>query len=236
MNNLIQITQTQINGSEINSVNARELHTALGLKNKFANWIKKQQETLDTYEEGVDYIRTTKDAGDFEVIVKSGLSLKGKECEYILTLDMAKHICMMSKTKKGKEVRQYFIDAEKQSKSLMSPDQVMQSLQLTAQTFKIHDEILDTHHQRIKEVETYIQDDLKSRPVNYIQQRALMDAKNKKVYELALEDVKLQTALHRKVWQLFKKSFQLPRYSELPAVKYDEGIWFINNLSIADMV
>ena len=68
------------------------------------------------------------------------------------------------------------------------------------------------------------------------QERALQDAKNKKVYEIAKDDKELASKLHRKVWSLFKKEFHLPRYNELPAVKYEDGVRYIESLSLADMV
>ena len=68
------------------------------------------------------------------------------------------------------------------------------------------------------------------------QERALQDAKNKKVYEIAKDDKELASKLHRKVWSLFKKEFHLPRYNELPAVKYEDGVRYIENLTLADMV
>ena len=68
------------------------------------------------------------------------------------------------------------------------------------------------------------------------QERALQDAKNKKVYEIAKDDNWLASKLHRKVWSLFKKEFHLPRYNELPAVKYEDGVRYIESLTLADMV
>ena len=221
----LQITQTQINGAETNSVDARELHTTLGVKKAFTTWIKTNLDALGAIEDE-DYL-----------LLKSSLEGSGYKKVYIITADIAKHLSMMSKTEKAKEVRDYFIEIEKtQNKALMTPNQIMDSLALTAKSLTLQDERMDAQHERINEVEQYIQDDLKSRPVSFVQQKTLQDVKNAKVYQLAPIDEKLQKKLHMKVWSVFKKNFHLPRYSELPAGMFEEAVWFINNLEISDLI
>jgi len=68
------------------------------------------------------------------------------------------------------------------------------------------------------------------------QERSLSDAKNKKVYSFNPSDGENTSKLHRAVWSKFKKHFNLPRYNELPAVKYEIGLEFINNLTLIDLV
>ena len=68
------------------------------------------------------------------------------------------------------------------------------------------------------------------------QERSLSDAKNKKVYSFNPSDGENTSKLHRAVWSKFKRNFNLPRYNELPAVKYQQGLLFINNLTLIDLV
>lgn len=108
MNQLIAITTQIIGTEETNAVNARDLHTALEVKKDFSNWVKAQIGGLGL-EDNIDYIKLTQ---------KGELSKTGQwRNEYILTLDAAKHIAMASRSSKGKEVRRYFIEIEKQWRS-----------------------------------------------------------------------------------------------------------------------
>ena len=206
MNGLIQVTQTQINGAEVNSVNARELHKELELRSDFSTWIKRE---LDLFTENVDYIRFHKkmEANNATLI------------EYIVTLDTAKHLSMIQRNAKGKEVRDYFIEVEKQSKRILTTSE---QIALLAQGHQ------DTE-KRISALE-------ETKRLENWQERSLHDAKNKKVYEIAKDDKKLASVLHRKVWSLFKKHFNLARYNELPAIKFNDGLAFVDNLTISNMV
>ena len=100
---------------DIKVVNARELHQVLAVKKKFADWIKSN---LKNY----TGVRLTNDSAlplngnseiDYITIDIPATQGKGKSIEYILTLDTAKELAMMSKCQNGRLVRKYFIEVEK---------------------------------------------------------------------------------------------------------------------------
>lgn len=85
-----------------NKVNARGLWQFLESKQEFANWIKDLIQKYD-FIEGVD----------FDKIIKP---LENNKKDYLLQVDTAKEIAMVSNTNNGKKARQYFIECEKQLK------------------------------------------------------------------------------------------------------------------------
>lgn len=122
MNELINITKTTINDEEVNAVNARELHDKLGSKRQFGNWIK---DRLEGFIEGKDYVSNKN--------VKN-LPCGGRpEIDYIISLDVAKHIAMLERNEQGRKIRQYFIEVEKQyrkqeTEKLPAPEVLMATL------------------------------------------------------------------------------------------------------------
>ena len=96
-------------------VSARDLHKNLGLKKKFSGW---WEQNSDSFENGIDFTREPQ-----SYLIQSGKGTVREYDDYLLTIDMAKELCMMSKTEKGKEVRKYFIQVEK---NWNSPDMIMQ--------------------------------------------------------------------------------------------------------------
>ncbi len=101
MSEIIKISSEVIGTEKTNSVNARELHQVLDIKKQFSDWINIQITSLGL-EANVDYI----------VYEVKGNGRPQKE--YIIATDTAKHISMASRTVKGKEVRNYFIQIEKE--------------------------------------------------------------------------------------------------------------------------
>ena len=96
-------------------VSARELHSALEVSKRFSAWFETYS---NTFIEGEDYTSVLKST---EVQNNGGVQIRELQ-DYNMTVDMAKHICLMSRTEKGKRCRQYLIDLEK---AWNTPEQVM---------------------------------------------------------------------------------------------------------------
>ena len=101
MSALIPISQHQIASETIQTVNARELHAFLGVKDKFTMWIQRRIETFG-FVQDIDYVVSR--FGERTNDTKS----------YFVTIDMAKELSMVERTPKGKEARRYFIACEKE--------------------------------------------------------------------------------------------------------------------------
>lgn len=95
-------------------VSARDLHKALEVKKRFSAW---KEQNFKDFEEGTDFMGVPEGTP-----ITNGNGRVQYLDDYAVTIDMAKELCMMSKTPKGKEVRQYFIQTEK---NWNSPEMVM---------------------------------------------------------------------------------------------------------------
>ena len=94
-------------------VSARLLHKELGVKTRFSQWV---EQNFKMFEEGEDFS---------SVVTTTPQNQHGGSQElqdFAIKLDMAKHLAMISKTPKGREVRSYFIQVEK---DYNSPEKVM---------------------------------------------------------------------------------------------------------------
>lgn len=93
-------------------VSARQLHKTLEVKTRFSQWV---EQNFKMFQEGEDFtsvVGTT--------VVNNGAVREIQD--YAVTLRMAEHLAMMSKTPKGYEVREYFIQVEK---DFNSPEKIM---------------------------------------------------------------------------------------------------------------
>ncbi|WP_414626256.1 antA/AntB antirepressor family protein [Lactobacillus delbrueckii] len=76
-------------------VSARDLHKALEVKTRFSLWA---EQNFKMFEEGTDY---TSVVVTTEVQNNGGIQQRELQ-DYAVTIDMAKELCMMSKTPKGR--------------------------------------------------------------------------------------------------------------------------------------
>ena len=102
MNNLIKFEV----GGDKPTVLGRDLHAALEVETQYSKWFERMTEYGFT--EGVDFVTVVKN-----VYREDGTLMPQTQNDHQLTLDMAKELCMLQRTDKGKECRQYFIELER---------------------------------------------------------------------------------------------------------------------------
>lgn len=118
MNELINVT---LNDSHEPVVSGRQLHEALEVKTPYDKWFPRMTEYGFTENE------------DFSTFLSQSTGGR-RATDHVIKLDMAKEIAMIQRTDKGKEVRQYFIQVEK---DFNSPEKIMARALLMADK-KIH--------------------------------------------------------------------------------------------------
>lgn len=110
MNNLINVT---LNENQEPVVSGRQLHETLGVKTRYNDWFNRM----------IDYGFAENE--DYLAITQKRVTAQNNETtfkDHVLKLDMAKEVAMIQRTNKGKEVRQYFIQVEK---DFNSPEKIM---------------------------------------------------------------------------------------------------------------
>lgn len=133
MNELININYN----TDKPTVSGRELHEALEVKSKYADWFKNM--CAYGFTENEDYTAISKN-----------LENGGRTIEHAITIPMAKEICMLQRNDKGKQFRQYFIRVEE---AWNSPEMIMKRaldyanenvkrLQIQVSTLQVDNEIM----------------------------------------------------------------------------------------------
>lgn len=139
MNEIIEINYEK----ECPTVSSRELHEKLEVKSKYADWFKNM--CGYGFSENIDYTTISKN-----------LENGGRTIEHEISLDMAKQICMIQRTERGRQCRQYFLDLEK---AWNTPEQIFaRALKLADQkidNLKSHNASLIEDNERMKPKEVF---------------------------------------------------------------------------------
>lgn len=136
MNELIKVDYS----GDKPAVSARDLHEFLEVGSEYSHWFKRMCEY--GFAEGLDYSSFLTDRSD-------GLPGKPKQ-DAILTIDMAKEICMLQRNEKGKMARQYFIQLEKDwnspekvmARALRIADQKIKTLEMANSVLSVDNQIM----------------------------------------------------------------------------------------------
>ena len=116
---MTELIKVHYDNADRPTVSGRELHEALEVKTDYPHWFERMTEY--GFSEGKDYQTFLSDRSD-------GKAGKPKT-DHQLTIPMAKELCMLQRTDKGKQMQQYFIAVEEQWNS---PDAIMaRALQLS---------------------------------------------------------------------------------------------------------
>lgn len=135
---MYELIKLNYDNSDRPTVSGRELHEALEVNTRYNDWFKRMCEYGFT--ENIDYI----------AITQKRVTAQGNEVEYTnhqLTIDMAKELCMIQRTDKGKECRQYFIKVEE---AWNSPEAIM------SRALKLADKHLNDAKLQIAHLETVV--------------------------------------------------------------------------------
>lgn len=142
MNELIKINTSN---PDCPTVLGRDLHDALEVKSKYADWFKNM--CAYGFTENADYTTFSKN-----------LENGGRMLDHYLTIPMAKEICMLQRTEKGKECRQYFIKVEE---AWNTPEMIV---------FRAHQILqaqLDAERTRVLQLQARIEEDAPATLLGY---------------------------------------------------------------------
>lgn len=132
MNDLLKVNYE----TETPTVSARDLYDIVSADGgttgteRFSKWFERY--IGYGFEQGKDFSTPNKKV---RVQIEGEREVAREVDDYDLTVETAKQICMLQRTEKGKEIRQYFIDLEK---AWNTPDQVM------ARALKLADRTIDS--------------------------------------------------------------------------------------------
>ena len=201
-NNLINVKVNE-EGNQI--VSAKELYLGLGLnKTNWSRWYPKNIQMNEFFKENIDWLGVRHyDEGN-------------ETMDFAITLEFAKHIAMMAKTKKSHEYRNYFIECENKVKcgQAIQPKTSLDLLELQVKALK---EV----NSKVEKLDKKVDDKFGELPLFTVDSKALSKLANSKMTAvLGGKKSPAYKKLNRKGWaDLYGQVHREFGVSEIGAIK-----------------
>lgn len=155
--------------------------------------------------------------------------------EYIISLELAKHIAMLEKNEIGRHIRQYFIDFEnthRESNNSLSIQGFLNIAKNQIAALEKTQANLEIVAQKVQILES-------TKRLEAWQEKALSDNVKAKVALLTKgRDIgtNIKSSYFRAIYKRLKARFYVARYSEIPSVKFDEAMSYVTSISQDDLI
>ncbi|WKY24614.1 ORF6C domain-containing protein [Lactococcus sp. bn62] len=215
MNQLINITQNE-NNDQV--VSARELYKVLGVKTRFAEWWTQNSKLLVEHEDFEGVVTTAPYNPKFPDKVQ-------QLQDYAVTADNAKHLAMQSQTKKSREIRDYFIQVEKEYKQQLLPQTPEQQIALLAQGNV-------NLNKKVEQIENSVLDLTNRFGLPSNKAKVLQKKVASKVYmftggKASNAHKKIGSKVFREFYKDLNNRFDVVKYSDIPLSRYDEALEYL---------
>lgn len=227
MNELLKVNYE----SERITLSARELHEFLNVTERFSSWFDRMKQY--GFEENHDYLGRKV----FNTLARQELQ------DYQITIDMAKEIAMLQRSDKGKEIRQYFIQLEREWNT---PERVMarglEASKLVIQ--KLNQQLLENKpkvefYEAVADSKTAIPMDQVAKVLNFDgigRNKLFQILRNKQI--LQLNNIPYQEYVDRGYFRVVETKYTKPSGETCISIKtlvYQKGVNYIRKLISADL-
>ncbi len=222
-NELVPVYETST-GEKV--VYGMELHEVLEVKSNYRDWIKNRLNDCEA-EENEDYESFAKN------LAKGGRPA----IDHLIKLDIAKEMAMLERNERGKQVRRYFIRIEKKYKENVEKKKPLSALE----QIKLQNEAILEVNEKVESVQGRVEHLENTMNIDYAQQKQLKDFVNEVVvnalggrksrayrYRYEEDNSKLSLQAFSRFWKDFKDYFRINAYANLPRVRFNEALQYIN--------
>ncbi|GGB69119.1 antA/AntB antirepressor family protein [Deinococcus soli (ex Cha et al. 2016)] len=198
-------------------VDARLLHIALGVNTRVNDWVNRRLADALAVE-GQDYYSD-----------RSKTPHTGRPpTEWYLTVDMAMHFCMLERSERGRDIRQYFIDTKRRHLTLTTPPppppppalptDPLDLLELSLAGLRQNKQEIQALNVRTTQIETQLGDT----PITQFPEQEA------RIHKLCQALGKMMPGGHPAAYRQFKAHFGRPgfplaKYSSLPTRHFEEA-------------